>query len=707
LVLAGTALADKGLSGIATLVRAGQHGQALAEIAQLPEQTRQADQVRYLEGRLSLEQGRHCEAMALLARTPAGLPAAIRSDSARLWAQAAAQCGACEQARPALLSSLPADASAARQDRALAAQCAIELGQLQTAASELEALIAQNPSWPRRVSLLAQLSDLYVQLDQPERARETALRAWVEGARPKYDALSKTLEPRALPADEDRVSRAEALMGARRFEEAVSLLEGIEPDGELTARWHHVYGMALFRMRTRYEDAARILAESAKLDGKLAVSDEFHAARALSRADRDPEAIRAYRRFAASHPKSSRAAEARYLAAWLEIRLGRKNGEREMARLVQGPSRVWGRWYRAALWQLGFRAFETKRYALAIRHLTRYADAAKSSMDKAQALYWLGRSYRRGSKAVAAYRAAIEVEPLHWYAVLSADRLRRLKVRPPSPFASKGAEPLEAADAAAAISLPETYLVYQAMGLDADAVRWLRENERDLLAPRPASERRPLLASLYLETGAYPEALRVARQNVRPLYQDPAEEPWWWRAAYPMPWLDAVDRHRGELPRALVYATMRQESGFRSDVLSRAGAIGLMQLMPELASKLAGEPVSRQELLSPERNIELGLQEMMALAEAFDGVYPLSIAAYNAGTKRVRRWLSESKRMELDRFVERIPFTETRNYVRRVSSHYARYAYLDRLSDVGSSAGKAGRSRRDSPWPKLPRYVSP
>ncbi len=698
-------MADKGLSGIAALVRTGQHGQALAQIAQLPAPARQADQVRYLEGRLSLDEGRACEAMALLARTPSALPAAIRSESARIWAQAAAQCGACEQARPALLSTLSADTSAARHDRALAAQCAIELGQLQTAASELERLIAQNPKWPRRVTLLAQLSDLYVQLEQPDRAREAALRAWVEGARPKHDALIETLEPRAVPTDEDRVSRAEALMGARRFEEAVSLLEGIEPDDELTARWHHVYGMALFRTRTRYEDAARILAESAKLDGKLAAADEFHAARALSRADRDPEAIRAYRRFAASHPKSSRAAEARYLAAWLEIRLGRKSGEREMARLVQGPSRVRGKWYRAALWQLGFRAFETKRYALAVRYLTRYADAAKSSMDQAQALYWLGRSLRRGSKAVAAYRAAIEVEPLQWYAILSADRLRRLKVQPPSPFTSSGAEVSETADTAA-IQLPETYVAYQSMGLDAEAVRWLRENERDLLAPHPPSERRPLLASLYLETGAYPEALRVARQNVRPLYKDPVEEPWWWRAAYPMPWLDAVDRHRGELPRALVYATMRQESGFRPDVLSRAGAVGLMQLMPELASKLAGEPVSRQELLSPERNIELGVQEMMGLAEAFDGVYPLSIAAYNAGTKRVRRWLSETKRMELDRFVERIPFNETRNYVRRVSSHYARYVYLDRLSSTGGSSGKTG-SRRNSPWPRLPRYVSP
>ena len=137
---------------------------------------------------------------------------------------------------------------------------------------------------------------------------------------------------------------------------------------------------------------------------------------------------------------------------------------------------------------------------------------------------------------------------------------------------------------------------------------------------------------------------------------------------------------------------MRQESGFRPEVVSRAGAVGLMQVMPELAAKLADRPVTRHQLRDPETNIRLGLQEMTALADELHHVYPLSIAAYNAGKSRVRRWLKESGRMELDRFVERIPFNETRNYVRRVSTHFARYAYLDDST---------------SDWPQLPRFVRP
>jgi len=114
--------------------------------------------------------------------------------------------------------------------------------------------------------------------------------------------------------------------------------------------------------------------------------------------------------------------------------------------------------------------------------------------------------------------------------------------------------------------------------------------------------------------------------------------------------------------------------------------------MPEIAAKLAGKPVTRYMLRVPETNIALGLEEMAALAAEFNHVYPLSIAAYNAGKSRVKRWLKESRRMELDRFVERIPFNETRNYVRRVTTHYARYSYLD---------------DPDSGWPALPAFVKP
>ena len=649
--------------------------------------------MRYLEGRLLLAVGRSCEAMAALARTPSTLPESLRDDSVRRWATAAAECGNCTEARPLLLRASAASVAISRRNRAIAATCAVQLGELETAAEELRSLTRSKRGVANRVALLAILSDVYVELQRPDDARDAALAAWIAAVQPGQRAAALKLEQRAAPSAADRIERAEAMVAALRFSTAVKELEAIEleSDSALSARWHHVYGMALFRSRNRYLDAARTLHRSASLGGEHAIEDAFHSARALSRADQDARAIRAYRRFARRFPRHKRAAEARFLAAWLEIRLGRPNGEKQMERLVRGSAQVRGRWRRAALWELGFRAFETRRYARAARFLSRYTLLATSAMDEARGHYWLGRAYRRGSKAVDAYREAIAVEPLHWYAVLAASRLKRLQIEPPNPF-ENAISPGSVDVPNERLPLPGTFEVYRSLGLDLDGIAWLKAHANELVAGEPKSRRIPLLTALYRDAGAYREALLAARRRMVYLQSDPTQHRWWWDAAYPMPWRSVVDEHRGELPRALIYATMRQESGFRPEVVSRAGAVGLMQIMPELASKLTGKAVTRPMLRVPAKNIELGLEEMAALATEFGQVYPLSIAAYNAGKSRVKRWLEESRKMELDRFVERIPFNETRNYVRRVSTHYARYAYLD---------------DPDSGWPELPAFVNP
>jgi soluble lytic murein transglycosylase len=675
------------------LVRTGDERGALRELALLPERQRDEDAVRYLEGRLLLKVGRSCEAMATLARTPSTLPEPLRDDSVRRWATAAAECGNCAEARPVLLRASASSVAISRRSRAIAATCAVRLGELETAAEELRSLTRSKRGVANRVALLAILSDVYVELQRPDDARDAALAAWIAAVQPGQRAAALKLERLAAPSAVDRIERAEAMVAALRFSTAVRELEAIEleSDSALSARWHHVYGMALFKSRNRYLDAARILHRSALLGGEHAIEDAFHSARALSRADQDARAIRAYRRFARRFPRHKRAAEARFLAAWLEIRLGRSNGEKQMERLVRGSAQVRGRWRRAALWELGFRAFETRRYARAARFLSQYTPFATNAMDEARGHYWLGRAYRRGPKAVDAYREAIAVEPLHWYAVLAASRLKRLKIEPPNPFENAIA-PGTVDVPSEPLPLPGTFEVYRSLGLDLDGIAWLKAHANELVAGEPKSRRIPLLTALYRDAGAYREALLTARRRMVYLHSDPSQHRWWWDAAYPMPWRSVVDEHRGELPRALIYATMRQESGFRPEVVSRAGAVGLMQLMPELASKLTGKAVTRPMLRVPEKNIELGLEEMAALATEFGQVYPLSIAAYNAGKSRVKRWLKESRRMELDRFVERIPFNETRNYVRRVSTHYARYAYLD---------------DPDSGWPELPAFVNP
>jgi len=555
--LASTAaLADDGLERVASLVRSGDEHAALEQIALLPDRIRNGEPLRYLEGRLLLEEGRPCDAMEKLPRAASALPESMREDSVRRWAVAAARCGHCTEARPLLLGVVSSDSALTRQARAIAADCAVQLGELEIAAEELAALTHVKHGLRNRVALLTILSDVYLELGRADDAREAALEAWKSAVEPGQQGAAQVLEERGLPSPSDRVSRAEELMGARRFAKAVDELEAIDIKANpgLDPRWHHVYGMALFRMRTRYLDAARVLHESASLGGEHEVEDAFHSARALSRADQDARAIRAYRRFAQRYPRSNRASEARFLAAWLEIRVGRSSGEKQMEQLVVGKSQVRGRWRRSALWELGFRAYETRRYARAAHYLAQYADLVADPMDEARGFYWLGRSYRRGPKAIDAYRKAIAVEPLHWYAVLAAQRLEELHVTPPMPFQDL-TSPTSVELVEETLPVPETVDAYRRLGLDMDGIAWLRAHETELVAEYPAAQRIPLLIGLYQELGAYREALFTARRRVAYLHSDPAEHRWWWDAAYPTPWRSIVDQHRGELPRALIYAT--------------------------------------------------------------------------------------------------------------------------------------------------------
>jgi soluble lytic murein transglycosylase len=128
----------------------------------------------------------------------------------------------------------------------------------------------------------------------------------------------------------------------------------------------------------------------------------------------------------------------------------------------------------------------------------------------------------------------------------------------------------------------------------------------------------------------------------------------------------------------LLFAVMRVESIYNRRIVSHAGAIGLMQIMPRTARLIAHELGLKEfgitDLLNPQTSLTLAAWYLSSLLHRFDGRTPLAIAAYNGGPHNVRSWLhATSLKMPLDAFLERIPLTETHRYVRRVLTHYAAY----------------------------------
>jgi soluble lytic murein transglycosylase len=140
----------------------------------------------------------------------------------------------------------------------------------------------------------------------------------------------------------------------------------------------------------------------------------------------------------------------------------------------------------------------------------------------------------------------------------------------------------------------------------------------------------------------------------------------------------------------LILGVIRQESAFNARAISRSDARGLMQLLPstgrEAYQRMGLEGFRDDLLFDPQMNVRLGAQYLGRLTETHRGNLILALAAYNAGPSRVKRWLQELSTADWDEFIERLPFEETRLYVKSVLRNYGMYQRLYALAPDGQLA---------------------
>jgi soluble lytic murein transglycosylase len=129
----------------------------------------------------------------------------------------------------------------------------------------------------------------------------------------------------------------------------------------------------------------------------------------------------------------------------------------------------------------------------------------------------------------------------------------------------------------------------------------------------------------------------------------------------------------------LIYSVMRQESLFRRDAMSSAGARGLLQMLPETARRTARKwnrpRPDADDLFDPVVNVPLGAANLRTLIDRFGGQTLVAIAGYNAGPNAASRWLP-SESLDPDVWIENIPYNETRNYVQRILWHNVVFSWL-------------------------------
>jgi soluble lytic murein transglycosylase len=323
---------------------------------------------------------------------------------------------------------------------------------------------------------------------------------------------------------------------------------------------------------------------------------------------------------------------------------------------------------------------------LAARHFHRIAEVADGPISRARAFYWLGRAAEAGGpgKADDLYAEAARYGTA-FYGQLAAHALghETIAIARPEP---------NAADRAAFAMRPAVWAIrrLQAVGHGERTGLIYRELARTLRRPGEID----LLAEMAENAGGPAAVLRLAKIAARRGLEIGA-------LAHPVGAIPASARLSGA-GRALAYAVARQESEFDPAAVSGAGARGLLQLMPATArdmARRAGLPFSSQRLVTdPGYNATLGATYLANQLDRFDGSYILTLVAYNAGPRRAHDWMArygDPRGRDLAAVIdwlERIPFTETRNYVQRVMENYQVYRMqLTGQADIGGALGEGRR----------------
>ncbi len=648
---------------------------------------------RFLRAYLAHRLGDHARVARELEGLEPLLPL-LQADIERLRLEARCEVGPFEVALAALEGRTDA------RSLLRAAEVAVRAGQLERARALLGKADAALGKQSPRGKPSASRSELALQL-RAQRAKvlaalgEPALAAadlrWLALEQPWHpdDALHlqelARLAPQAPLGRAERLQRAQRLAArgqVERLEAELTALAQLAQGAPSAVEIDHWRAEALYVSRRDDRRAAALLDRVVRAGGPRASADLLRAARALLRVGEEATALDHLKRLTQRFPKAQEAEQARFLMA--RSRYLRGDWQRALAlyrdyleRHPKGPSA------RAAEHE----AAVSELVAGSPQRALQRFEALRSSTrtQRVQAEYRLLEGIalegaKQPARAQQRYRQVIDEEPLAFSALAARARLVRLG-REPGPLIPPGdaAPPL----APLVVQLPPRVALLAKLGLEGEAEQALGEAaEQYAKAHAPRGDE--ALCEAYAELDRAALRYRVG-QRATPsavLGRAPNERTrWMWECVYPRPYEGQVEAltERLQLPPHLIYAIMRQESGFRADIQSPAKAVGLMQLIPPTAESVAKEVAleyAPERLRHPAYNLTLGAHYLGKLSGMFGASVPLVAAAYNAGPTAVSRWLETAEQLPLDVWVARIPYEETRHYVQRVVGNLARYAYL-------------------------------
>lgn len=477
---------------------------------------------------------------------------------------------------------------------------------------------------------------------------------------------------------DESVNLASALARANRYDQALDFLKRTSsrfPDAGTNDLYRRVRIRALFNSRN-YE---QLLAETegVKLDD---ASLDLLRARAAWRSNRPADFLAGLDKVEKQWPKTPQAIEARLQRAKYYV-----TDEVDYAKSISNLTRAIeaGALGNEAenLWTLGWTYTLWQKDAEALRVFDRYIKSYPDGDYKTNSLFWSGKIYDRQGKTAerdAKLRQLTVEYPYSYYAY----RAREIMGVPTAVSSEIGGGAIfpNIEEQLAQVTGTRIQSVRELLAIDLtqDAMREMKA----LAAEYPDNSGVAfMLADVYVAGGEPFKANGILQKRFRQFVRHgganvPAR---FWQILFPLNYWDAIrtEAARRQLDPYLVASIIRQESGFEPTVVSNAGAVGLMQIMPAEAPRIASvaglEGITRERLFDPRENIAVGAAEYSQKLALMSGNHTHAIAAYNAGEGPVGNWIAAIPSGDPDLFVDSIPYAETKLYVKSVTRNRFEY----------------------------------
>jgi soluble lytic murein transglycosylase len=481
------------------------------------------------------------------------------------------------------------------------------------------------------------------------------------------DALAFFDQSFALRTAQEELILARAAAAAGRAARAVSGYVVATRAGLGTGQDYFTYGTMLARSG-RHADAASQYARVTE-PASLAAAAQYQLARMRIATGNASAATATLRLIATRWPADTSAASALMLLADLATDQNRDQAAREtlldVARRFPEARHAPAAGFRAALL-----AYVHGQPATAAREFRSAAERYPDAADAAASRYWAGRALHVAGDRAAAdsmWRQVMVRDPGSYYTVLAARRLRTQV-----PIGRESAQNVRTPPAV------DSALVRAAL-LDSLGMAVERRHEFDRLFRDAGESPEQMLATAEAFSGTE-QATRAITLGWR-LINEVGRNPRTYRIVYPVLERERIieESRTYNLDPVLVASLIRQESNFNPRATSPAGARGLMQIMPAVGRQLAARRgvsgYTPEMLYDPATNLALGTLHLRNMLTEYPNLEQ-ALAAYNAGGSRVRRWRTKAGTDDPEVFTERIPFVETRGYVRAIVRNRAFYQAL-------------------------------